>query len=143
MKITNTKITLVLLFTLLTLPSWALEDTTANRQEQAARYLQATPPKEMFQDMAEQVAKTMPADQRDDFKALILKYLDIDAVTKVMKDSLVKEFTADELKAMADFYSSPAGKSSVKKMGVFMADVMPAMQDEITKAEAKAKEEKK
>jgi hypothetical protein len=139
---TYMKITLVVLCTLLALPLWALDDTTANREEQAARYLQATPPKELFQDMAEQVAKTLPPEQRGDFKALFLKYLDIDAITKAMKESLVKNFTADELKAVADFYLSPVGKSAMKKMGLFMADLMPTIQAETIKAQAKANRDK-
>jgi len=132
------KATLVLLFTLITVPILALEDTKANREQQAARYLQATPPKEMFQDVAEQVAKTMPADQRDEFKTLLLKHLDIDALTKVMKQAMIKNFTADELKALADFYGSPIGKSAMKKFGTYMADVMPAIQAEMMKAQQKA-----
>ena len=60
------------------------------------------------------------------------------AVEKAMKKSLIKHFTADELKALADFYGSPVGKSAMKKFGAYMADVMPAIQTEMMKAQAKA-----
>lgn len=136
------KISITLFFALLTIPLSALEDSKANREQEAARYLKATPPKEMFEDMAEQMAKTMPADQREDFKALLVKHLDIEALTKAMTDSMVKSFTADELKALADFYGSPVGKSAMKKFGTYMADVMPSIQKEIMKAQEKAKQEK-
>ncbi len=137
------KTAIVLFFTLLTFPILALEDTKANREQEAARYLKATPPKEMFEDMAEQMAKNMPPDQRGDFKALLVKHLDIEALTKVMKEAMIKNFTADELKALADFYGSPVGKTAMKKLGPYMADVMPSIQAEIVKAQAKANREKK
>jgi Uncharacterized protein conserved in bacteria (DUF2059) len=43
--------------------------------------------------------------------------LDIAALTKVMTDSMVKHFTTEELKALADFYGSPIGKSAMQKFG--------------------------
>jgi hypothetical protein len=64
--------------------------------------------------------------------------LDLDALTKAMTDAMVKHFTTEELKALADFYGSPVGKSAMKKFGSYMADVMPALQAEIMKAQAKA-----
>ena len=136
------KLTFILLLTVLGVPLWALDDTKANREQQVARYLKATPPKEMFEDMAEQMAKNMPPEQREDFKALLVKHLDIEALTKIMNESMIKNFTADELKALADFYGSPVGKSAMKKFGTYMADVMPSIQAEIMKAQAKANREK-
>jgi len=97
----------------------------------------------MFEDMAEQMAKNMPPNEHAEFKAILMKHLNIEAVTQAMKDSLVKNFTADELKALADFYGSPVGKSAMKKFGTYMADVMPSVQAEILKAQAKLSAEKK
>ncbi|MEM9479132.1 MAG: DUF2059 domain-containing protein [Verrucomicrobiota bacterium] len=119
----------------------AIEDTPENRKVQADRYLKATPPEEMFADMAEQMAKGFPEDERESFKSLLTKHLDIPALSQAMKDSMVKHFTAKELKALADFYGSEVGKSAMKKFGVYMADVMPAIQGEVMKAQAKASEE--
>ena len=81
------KIALVLFFTLLTLPAFALEDTKANREQQAARYLLATPPKEVMDDMAYQMAKTMPPDERAAFKS-IFALIDMEAVTTIMKQAM-------------------------------------------------------
>jgi len=121
--------------------AFALEDTSLNRLAQAERYLEATPPKDMFQDIAEQMAMNFDPSQRKAVKDMITKHLDIEALTRTMKDAMVKHFTADELNALADFYGSPAGKSSMKKFGVYMADVMPSVQAEIVKANAKANRE--
>lgn len=116
----------------------ALEDTPENRNAEAQRYLKATPPQEMMNDMTVNMAKNLPEAQRDGFIKLMTKNLDLAAVEKATKDAMVKHFTANELKGLADFYSSPEGKSAMKKMGVYMADVMPVIQAEVQKAMAKS-----
>jgi hypothetical protein len=120
---------------------WAIDDIPENRSKEADRYMAATPPKEMFQDAAEQMAKNLPVKQRREFKNLMTKHLDIPALEKTMKEGMIKHLTADELKALADFYGSPVGKSAMKKFGVYMAEVMPSIQAEIMKALAKANRE--
>jgi len=119
---------------------FALEDTPANRVREADRYLAAVPPSELFSDMATNMAKTMPEAQRQKFLDVMTRDLDVASVSRAMKDGMVKTFSADELKALADFYSSAEGKSAMKKMGVYMADVMPVIQVEVRKALAKSKE---
>jgi len=121
--------------------AWALDDTQDNRSKQADRYMAATPFKETFQDSAEQMAKNLPTEQRKAFKELMTKHLDIPALEKTIKEGLIKHFTADELKALADFYGSPVGKSALKKLGVYMAEVMPSIRAEIMKAQGKANRE--
>jgi hypothetical protein len=132
-------IALALLFTLLTLPAIALEDTPANRQREADRYLLASPPREMMASITEEMAKTMPSDQRAPFQSL-LALVDIDAVTQVMRQAMIKNFSADELKALADFYGSPAGKSAMKNFSKYMVDVMPGLEVEVMKAMTKAQQ---
>jgi len=118
---------------------FALEDTPENRSTEAARYLEVVPASEMFADVAVNMSKTMPEAQREKF-IQIMKGLDFARLTQAMKDSMVKIFTADELKALADFYSSKEGKSAMKKMGTYMAELMPIIQDETRKAVSKLRE---
>ena len=113
-------------------------DTPETRRREAERYLQATPPKAMFEDMADKMAANLPAAEREKFKQMLTSQLDIPALTKAMTDAMVKHFTTEELKALADFYGSPVGKSAMQKFGAYMADVMPTMEAEITKAQTKA-----
>jgi hypothetical protein len=112
-------------------------DTPETRRHEAERYLQATPPKALFEDMADKLAMNLPADQRQQFKQMMTADLDIPALTKAMTDAMVKHFTTDELKALADFYGSPVGKSAMQKFGAYMADLMPVIQAEMMKAQAK------
>lgn len=112
-------------------------DTPETRRREAERYLQVSPPKALFEDMADKMAVNLPVDQREQFKRVMTTQLDIAALTKAMMDALVKNFTTDELKALADFYGSPVGKSAMQKFGTYMADIMPVVQAEIIKASAK------
>ena len=123
------------------LPAFALEDTPQNREQQAVRYLQAVPPQSMMSDMSAKMAETLPEEQRDEFKALMTKYLDIGRVTAAIKAAMVKTFTADELNALADFYGSDVGKSAMAKMGTYMSEVMPATMNEVQAALGKAQGE--
>ena len=112
----------------------AVEDTEANRLKEANRYLTATPPEEMVADMAKNMAKTIPEPKRKKFIEVMTKGLDVESLRKTMVEAMVKHFTADELKALADFYGSPIGKSAMKKFGPYMAEVMPKFQADVTKA---------
>ena len=138
MRSSGTIVLCLAVLTLTNLVAQNIPDTPENRRKEAQRYLQSTPPKALFADLAEKTAANLPPDQRAGFKEMLTSKLDIDAVTKAMVDAMVKHFTADELKALADFYGSPVGKSAMSKFGVYMADVMPAVQAEIIKAQAKA-----
>lgn len=131
-------LTLIFVLVLLNTTAFAIEDTVENRSNEADRYLSVTPPKEMFQDMAKQMALNYPPEKRELFIKILTQYLDIEAVTKSLKDSMIKIFTADELAAIAEFYGSPVGRSATKKMGAFMAETLPTMQAEALKAVAKA-----
>ena len=133
-----------LMFALLlafSLPAFALDDTPQNRERQAERYLEAVPPQSMMNDMTAKMAGTLPEGQRNEFKALMTKHLDIGKVTASIKGAMVKTFTADELKALADFYGSDVGKSAMAKMGAYMSEVMPATMSEVQSALQKAQAE--
>jgi hypothetical protein len=119
---------------------WALEDTPENRGQEADRFLKAMPAKEMLEDMTKQMLKFVPESQRQKMQEAV-KNIDFTAVEKAMKDSMMKTFTVDELKALADFYNTPVGKSAMKKMGAYMADLGPTLQQETMKAMLKAKGE--
>ncbi|MBT0654319.1 DUF2059 domain-containing protein [Geomobilimonas luticola] len=137
------KLVLIVMMVLVGNTAFAVQDTAENRTREADRYLSVSSPREMFQDVAEQLALNLPPEQREQFKDILTRHLDIEAVTKSMKDSMVKVFTADELAALADFYGSPVGISAMKKMGVYMGELMPVIQAEALKAIAKANREMK
>ena len=128
---------LIVLTLCASLPLLGATDTPETRRHEAERYLQAVPPKALFEDMSDKMATNLPADQRQQFKQMMTKDLDIAALNRAMTDAMVKHFTAEELKALADFYGSPVGKSAMQKFGAYMADLMPVIQAEMMKAQAK------
>lgn len=119
-----------------------LADTPENRRAEAERYLAASAPKTMFVEMAKKMAANMPEDQRGPFVELFVSKVDMEALTKAMIDSMVKHFSAEELKALADFYGSPVGKSAMSKFGDYMADLMPTLQQEMAKAAQRMRDAK-
>jgi hypothetical protein len=89
----------------------------------------------------EKISTAMPPDQRGMFVSLMTKQLDFKALTEAMRGAMMKIFTADELSALADFYSSPQGKSAMSKMGDYMAELMPIMSAQMAKAQGAVIEE--
>ena len=111
-----------------------LSDTPENRAKAAGEYLSLVPTKDLVNDMAEKLAATVPEEKREAFKSMLTKHFDLDALLAAQKQSLAKIFTVGELKAMIAYQSTPEGKSSLKKMGAYMADLMPVVQAELKKA---------
>ena len=64
-------------------------DTPETRRREAERYLQATPPKAMFEDMADKMAANLPPADREKFKQMVTSQLDIPELTKAMTDAMV------------------------------------------------------
>lgn len=122
-------------------PAFALDDTPQNRAQEADRYLAAVPTKELMEDMMTKMAKGMPDDQRSQFLDMMTKRLDMTAIRKAQRDAMIKVFSADELAALAEFNAQPAAKSAMRKMGDYMAEMMPVVMGEVMKAQAAAARE--
>ena len=71
--------------------------------------------------------------QKKDFTDRITTIVTSEEYTKILLEGMLETFTADELKAFADFYASKHGKSSMKKMNLLMANMMPKLQGIIQK----------
>ena len=111
-----------------------LPDTKENRITEAQRYLSVVPARDLFRDMADNMAAGMPDRDAKELQDLFTKHIDMDAMERLMQTSMVKHFTAEELRALADFYGSSVGKSAMAKLGEYMADVMSDIQVEVQKA---------
>lgn len=92
-------------------------DTPENRMHQADLYLQGGSFKIMVDEVTEITAASMSADQREFFIKIMAKQLDTEAFRQTIKSSMVKIFTAEEIKAMTDYESSTVGRSIMKKQG--------------------------
>jgi hypothetical protein len=123
------------------IPAFAMEDTPQNRAQEAARYLQAVPPEGAANDMAKSISQSLPEKQQAAFLAAMQKNIDVAGIKTAAQAGLVKVFTADELKALADFYSAPLAKAAMAKMGTYMSEVVPAIEKEVDAATEKAEKE--
>lgn len=121
------------------LPALALEDTEANRTKAAGRYLQAVPITELTNDLIEQMGKNQTPEKKAWIRMVLTNCIDAKALESIIRTTMVKVFTADELEALADFYSSKAGKSAMRKFGLYVAESMPLIQAETLKAIEKSK----
>ncbi len=109
----------------------ALEDTPENRAKAASDYLKVASIEDLLNDVTEKVALQLPAPNRELFKSLMTKHIDKAALREATQRALTKYFTVDELQAMTSFYSTPQGKSILKKMGLYTAEVMPVIQSQV------------
>ena len=110
------------------------QDTPSGREVAADRYLQVVPMSRLLDDAFSEMSKQLPADKRPEFLRQMKVLVRADSLERIARASMIKAFTTDELNALADFYGSKNGASAMKKFGVYMADVMPAIQAEVQRA---------
>ena len=107
------------------------DDTKEARIQAAERYLAAVPISQLLEDTFREMSKSLPEAIREGFIAQMRIVVRADILEAATRASLVRHFTVDELNAMTEFYSSPHGASAMRKFGAYMADVMPAVQEEM------------
>ena len=88
----------------------------------------------MMRDAIDKTSENLPEGQREPFMEFMTKYIRLNVLERAAVSSMVRHFTVRELNALADFYGSPEGRSAMKKFGSYMADVMPVIQQEISRA---------
>ncbi|SDD78939.1 DUF2059 domain-containing protein [Rhodospira trueperi] len=103
----------------------ALEDTAANRWAQAVRYERAVPTDDVLETSVVRVARMLPPEHRQPFIDYAVLRIDRDGLRDSVLTALTETFSADELRAMADFFGSPVGQSVARKMGRYTERVMP------------------
>jgi len=57
--------------------------------------------------------------------------LNRELLVEAMLDAMVRNFTTEELNALADFYSSPHGRAITKKLPQYNADLYPRIMSEV------------
>ncbi|MFZ9008631.1 MAG: DUF2059 domain-containing protein [bacterium] len=122
---------LVLGFFLFFVQNIFAEDSKEARTQAAERYLAVVPISQLLDDTFREMSKSLPEAIREGFVAQMRIVVRADVLEAATRASLVRHFTVDELNAMAEFYSSPHGASAMRKFGAYMADVMPAVQEEM------------
>lgn len=115
-----------------------MNDTYDNRVAAVKEYLKITPVEKMMKDATLELSKTLPKDSQKEYFNLVMSSIETEKLEKATLDSMTKVFTLAEIKALNKFYSSKEGNSVMRKIGVYMADIMPVIQEELQKAHISA-----
>jgi len=124
--------TLLLLVGLI--PPAQAQSNDAAKNAALERYLRAVPMSKMMEDTYAQLAKQVPQDKRAQFISEMRSVVKVDRMEQIARGAMLRTFTAEELNALADFYSSKHGASAMSKFGVYMGEVMPPLMQEIQRA---------
>lgn len=109
----------------LTTSHFALEDTPDNRAKLAERYLKTFP----VQDLWQAIEKAIPEEHRE-LATRVLRNVNWKIVIQAVRETLIKTYTVDEIQAITDAYSSPVGRSILRKQGSFLSvDELRATQE--------------
>jgi hypothetical protein len=109
-------------------------DSEDERIAAARRYLGVAQMSKITDDTVTELARTVPAEQRNRFLEFMHNAIRPEVLERAAMASMVKVFTVEELNALADFFGSPVGRSAMGKFGLYMADVMPVIQQEMFRA---------
>lgn len=109
-------------------------DSIEDRHAAAERYLQVVPMSTMMNDAVAEFTKQVKPEKRAEFVYLMNQAIRANVLENVMKTTMVKVFTADEINALADFWGSKHGQAAMKKFGVYMGFVLPELDKELKRA---------
>lgn len=128
---------LVLLVSFCTETAFAADipDTHENRLAAARNYSEVVPLKGMMASVSEEIAKKLPENVQSSFIHFMTKTVRSEVLESAAVASMAQHFSVGELNALAAFYGSPEGRSAMKKFGAYMADVMPALRQEVLRAQ--------
>jgi hypothetical protein len=106
-----------------------MADNAANRTLLAQELLKVQSMDSIFSDIIESMARAVPQNEQARLRTFMQKNLDVNSIRASAVQSLAKTFTVSELAAMVDFYGSDEGQSIQKKLGPYMTDLSPALQN--------------
>lgn len=104
-----------------------------SKVEAAMRYLKVVPVENIMNEMSRELLKVAPEDQKA-FVKEALAGVDRKKIEKATIDAMVKHFTVKEMNALTNFYTTPEGRSVMKKMPAMQAEMLPVIQTEIAGA---------
>ena len=122
-----------------TVPSASTADTRSKKEIYADELISIVPPAIMFAQLSEpHIHAFGPPHLQAKAHAKFMRQVDPAALDDIVRKALIKHFTEAELKAMADFYTTPEGQRCMSKVAPFVADVFPACMSEATRTYRKA-----
>ena len=96
---------------------FALQDTPENRAKLTDRLIRTFPIQDWWVS-AERKMQNVPNDQRD-LAVSVLRHMNWDVIVQAMRQAMIEIYSADELQALVAAYSSPVGRSIMRKQGSY------------------------
>ncbi len=118
-----------------------MADNQANRNLLAQELLKVQSMDSIIGDIIESMARSVPQGEQQRVRDYMQKNLDVNSIRASAVQSMSKTFTVSELAAMVDFYGSDEGQSIQKKLGPYMTDLSPALQNVMNNAMAKYRQQ--
>lgn len=107
-------------------------DSPQTRESAAKEYLKVQPVEQLYQDTINELSTQVPEEKRPEFLQTMSTAVDLDKLNQLALTSLTKNFTAEELSYMTQFYGSPTGKSIYTKFPNYLSDIGQGLRDVIT-----------
>lgn len=114
----------------LSLPAHAQETAAsdadhATKIELVNKMHEIRPARKQVDEAINQVARNLPAVDRDRFIKMVENAFDYDKLEQLSKDTMVDLFTVAELQKMVDYFGSPEAQSIGEKLPKYQAKLQP------------------
>ncbi len=106
-------------------------DSEAGRIAEAKKFIATLDLRALVDKLADNNAAARPKTDKDAFRAFVQREVSWSSLEETIRGALVKNFTAAEIRTLADFQNSLAGKTFIEKYPTYQAEVGPPVQAEI------------
>ncbi len=119
----------------------AQENCTREKTEAIIEYLKVNSIDDLLDQMLFEIQRQIPPPQREIFAQIWKSAFEKEELKEKISASMCRTYTIEEILALTKFYSSPEGRSVMKKIPQYMAELMPYLQVINQRAMQKAMEE--
>jgi len=112
-------------------------DTPERRAAAADVYARRVDADEFIAQAAEQLADREPPEQRAAVRRALQEQVRGEVIRAATRAALIRHFTAAEIRFLADFNGRPEGRAIQRKLGAYLADLLPPVQAELDRALAR------
>jgi len=101
---------------------------------QLDRFIDGFSPESLVTNVAIEMSSMVPQEKRQEAIAGFIKDVDVDEVEQTLRKAFGRQCTVDELRALADLCSTPAGRTALAKYVKCMEETMTRLQPVFSKS---------
>lgn len=99
----------------------------------AQTYLKQIPADMQVQAVLKNMAEKVSPEKREEFLKIAKETIVVEKLNADAEHALASTFTADELKAMTEFFGSEKGRTIMTKMALYQQQLLPTVNEMVTK----------